>query len=82
MSAWCPKTSKIGSIPNISYEPRKPIPLVTMLNNGVEFISGVLTFKYIVQEPKKQQQKTYFGEKSFLSGDKKYHHTYLRYCVR
>ena len=30
MSAWCPKTSKLGGIPNISYEPRKPIQLGTI----------------------------------------------------
>lgn len=27
MSAWCPKTSKTGGLPNITYEPRKPAPL-------------------------------------------------------
>ena len=69
MSAWCPKTSKLGGIPNIPYKLRKPATLGTMFNNGVECISGVLTFQYIVQGLEKQQQKNYFGEQSFLSGD-------------
>ena len=61
ISAWCPKTSKLGCIPNISYKPRKPIPLGNMFNNGVEYISGVLTFQDKFQGPEKKQQKTYFG---------------------
>ena len=56
MSAWCPKSSKLVGIPNISYEPRKPIPLGNMFKNGGVCISGVFTFQYIVQGPEKQQQ--------------------------
>ena len=40
-----------------------------MFKNGVECISGVLTFKDIVQGHGKKQQKNNFGENSFLSGD-------------
>ena len=69
MTAWCPKTSKLGGIPNISYEPHKPAPLCTMLNNGAKCISGVFYSQDIVQGPGKQQQKKCFGEKSFLSGN-------------
>lgn len=29
MSAWCPKTSKLGGLPNISFIKRKPQPLGT-----------------------------------------------------
>ena len=35
MSAWRPKTTKTGGLPNITFEPRKPKPLGTMLKNGV-----------------------------------------------
>jgi hypothetical protein len=31
MSGWRPKTSKLGGLPNITFEPRKPIPLGTQL---------------------------------------------------
>ena len=57
MSTWCPKTSKFGGVPNISYELCKPFPLRTMFKNGVECISCVLNFQDIVQDPKKQQHK-------------------------
>ena len=76
MSAWCTKTSKLGIIPNISYEPRKPITLGTMFKNGIEFISGMFTFQDIFQGSEKQQQKHYFGEQSFISDDK--HNTISR----
>ena len=42
-----------------------------MFKNGVECISGVLNLWAIDQGPEKQQQKTYFGEKLFLSDDNK-----------
>ena len=67
--SWCPKTSKLGVIPNISYEPFKPVPLGTMFKNGVVCISGVLEFQYVVQDPEKQQDKYYFGENVFLISD-------------
>ena len=49
MLEWCTKTSKLGGIPNISYETLKPVPLGNMFKNRVECISGVLAFQYIVQ---------------------------------
>ncbi|CAB9530025.1 hypothetical protein SEMRO_2714_G335340.1 [Seminavis robusta] len=42
MSGWRPKTSKTGGLPNISFEPRKPVPLGTMLRNAVECMTGCL----------------------------------------
>ena len=60
--SWCPKTSKLGVIPNISYEPRKPVPLGTMFKNGVGCVSAVLAFQDIFQGAGKQQEKYYFGE--------------------
>ena len=68
ISAWCPKTSKLGGIPNISYKPRKPIPLGNMFNNGVEYISGVLNFQDKFQGPEKKTENLLWW-KSFLSGD-------------
>ena len=40
MSAWKPKTSITGGLPNITYEPRKPADLGTMFRNGVECLTG------------------------------------------
>ena len=58
MPVWCPKTSKLGSIPNISYEPRKSVPLDTMFKNGVECVGLSIYF----QGPEIQIEKYSFGE--------------------
>ena len=39
-SAWRPKMTKTGGLPNITYEPRKPKSLGTMFKNGVEAVTG------------------------------------------
>jgi hypothetical protein len=49
MSGWRPKTSKLGGLPNYTYEPQKPVPLGRMFGNGVECISGILVFQDVVQ---------------------------------
>ena len=38
MIAWKPKTSKFGGLPNITYKPRKPIDLGTMLRAATECV--------------------------------------------
>jgi hypothetical protein len=68
MSGWRPKTSKLGGLPNISYEPRKPVPLGTMFWNGADCMSGVLVFQDVVQSPEVQSRKSYFNEQSHLPG--------------
>jgi len=60
MSGWRPKTSKEGGFPNISWEPRKPVPLGTMLRNCAECISGVMAFQDVVMNAERQQLKHYF----------------------
>jgi len=59
MSGWKPKTSALGGLPNISYEPRKPVPLGTMLRNVVECITGAFTYQDVVQAPEVQAQKEF-----------------------
>jgi hypothetical protein len=49
MSAWRPKTSQYGGLPNLTYEPRKPKPLGTMFKNGVEAITGIMVTQDVVQ---------------------------------
>ena len=66
MSGWRPKTSKLGGLPNYTYEPRKPVSLGTMLRNGVECICGMLVFQDVVQLPEHQSAKKYHGEESVL----------------
>jgi hypothetical protein len=41
MSGWRPKTTVTGGLPNITYEPCKPINLGTMIKNSCECITGM-----------------------------------------
>ena len=68
MSAWRPKTSKLGGLPNITYEPRKPVPLGTMFKNGAECITGIIAFQDVVMGAEVQQRKKYFGDNSVVPG--------------
>ena len=66
MSGWRPKTSKLGGLPNYTFEPRKPVPLGTMFRNSAECMSGVMVFQDIVQLSEVQSTKKYFNEPSSL----------------
>jgi hypothetical protein len=66
MSAWRPKTSKTGGLPNITFEPRKPKPLGTMFKNGVEATTGIMVTQDVVQGADAQREKKYVGEESSL----------------
>jgi hypothetical protein len=62
MSRWRPKTTKLGGLPNNTFELRKPVPLGTMFRNGVECISGILVVQDVVQNSEQQSLKSHFGE--------------------
>ncbi|CAB9517187.1 hypothetical protein SEMRO_837_G209150.1 [Seminavis robusta] len=57
MIGWRPKSTKTGGLPNLTYEPRKPVPLGTMLRNGVECITGCLVNQDIVMNAERQNFK-------------------------
>ena len=57
MCGWRPKTSATGGLPNITFEPRKPKNLGTMVKNGAECITGFMTHHDIVQAPGDQEKK-------------------------
>jgi len=59
-------TTKLGGLPNYTFEPRKPIPLGTMFRNGVECVSGILAVQDIVQNPEQQSKKRYFVQLSSM----------------
>ena len=40
MVGWRPKVTLYGGLPNITFEPRKPEPLGTMLRDCVDCITG------------------------------------------
>eukprot|EP00957_Ditylum_brightwellii_P003228 245848-Ditylum_brightwellii.AAC.1 len=59
MSGWRPKTSKTGGQPHISYKPRKPVPLGTMVRNSVECVTGIFVNHDMVQGSLQQLKKKY-----------------------
>lgn len=66
MSAWRPKTTKFGGLPNYMFEPRKPIELGTMLRNSAECMSGLTMNVDPVMVSEQQGNKEFGGEKSDL----------------
>jgi hypothetical protein len=60
MSGWRPKTSAYGGLPNITFEPRKPVNLGTQLKNGVECLSGIFAFQDVVMAPEVQRRKKFY----------------------
>jgi len=68
MSGWQPKTSKLSGLPNYTFEPRKPVPLGTIIRNGIKCISGILIHQDVVQLPELQALKEFHDEPSHLPG--------------
>ena len=59
MSGYCPKTSKTGGLPSISFEPRKPVPLGTLLRNAAECSSASLLYQDVQMRGELQDEKKY-----------------------
>ena len=66
MSGWRPKTTPTGGLPNITFEPRKPVNLGTMIKNGCECITGMMVHHDIVMGSVHQGAKKYNDETSHL----------------
>jgi len=66
MIGWHPKTTKTGGLPNILFEPRKPIDLGSMLKNSAEAISGIMIVNDIVHVAEQQRWKKFVGKISSL----------------
>ena len=64
--SWVPKTSKLGGLPNYSFEPRKPKGLGTMLRDAAIAVIGVIVYTDPAMPPSVQDKKK-FGEKSSQS---------------
>ena len=60
MSGWRPKTPVTGGLPNITFEPCKPVNLGSMLCNAVECFSGILSFQDPVEDLTSQRLRKYF----------------------
>jgi hypothetical protein len=68
MSGWRPKTSKRGGLPHISPEPRKPVPLGTMIRNAVECTTGILFVHHDLVDSSNEQWKKKIGVMVLLGG--------------
>ena len=66
MSALVPKTSKTGGMPNITFEPRKPKPMGTMLRNAIEVYTGSLLYQDTVMLPELQARKEFHDDVSHM----------------
>jgi hypothetical protein len=66
MSAWRPKTSATGGLPNVTYKPRKQKPLGTMFKNCISGTTGILDTQDVVEGSTSQREKKYDGEESSL----------------
>ena len=66
MVGWRPKTSKLGGLPNYTWEPRKPIPLGTMFRNAAECIIGMVVHNDPCMVSELQCKKKYSDMTSFL----------------
>ena len=66
MSGWRPKTSATGGLPNITFEPRKPVDLGTMFKNAIECCTGIFVNHDIVRGAVEQGMKDYTGDPSSL----------------
>jgi len=66
MSGWRPKTSQLGGLLNITFEPRKPVDLGTMFRNSAECITGCMINLDPVQLPEHQMKKEFHGKPTHL----------------
>ena len=66
MSGWRPKTTQTGGLPNITFEPRKPVNLGTMIKNGCECITGMMVYHDMVAGAQQQGSKKYCDMPSHL----------------
>jgi hypothetical protein len=64
MSGWRPKTSKLGGLPNYTFEPRKPFLLGTMFQNGMCCMLAVFVCQDVVMNPEMQATKEFFKDDS------------------
>jgi hypothetical protein len=52
MAMLAPKTINTDGLPNLTCEPRKPVPLWTMFHNGVKVTTDIIVYQYVCSMPK------------------------------
>ena len=66
MSGFRPKTSPCGGYPNITYEPRKPCEISTMIRNAIECMTGMFSFQDPVKDLVSQRLKDFLQDDTDL----------------
>ena len=69
MFARVPKTSKLGGLPNYTFEPRKPKPLGTMVKGTAKEIAQLAVYGDPSMTPSVQDRKPFSQSKSLLPED-------------
>ena len=65
MPRWCPKSSKLGVLPNHTHDPMKSAPLGAIVKNSIECKSGDVACDDFFQNPEQQSRKKHSKEKKF-----------------
>ncbi len=55
-----------GGLPYITFEPRKPVDLGTMIKNGCECITGMMVYHDMVAGARQKGEKKYYDMPSYL----------------
>lgn len=84
MIGWCPKTSKLGGLPNYTYEPRKPVPLGTMLRDTAEASTAIITYVDPVNLSEVQACKEFSRDLSIMpnSASGEFHQVHVAEVLR
>ena len=61
-----PDESMSGWLPNVPFEPRRPVSLGTILRNGARGMMGSLVYKDVVKNNERQGRKVCMNEESAL----------------
>ena len=59
MYGFRPKTLPYGGLPNITFEPRKPVDLGSMVQNGLDAITWIFVFRDPVEDVTRQRLKEF-----------------------
>ena len=65
MAGWVPKGSKLGGLPNCTMEPRKPVPLGTVLKDTAEGTTKLVVHTDPVMTPSVQDRKDFATKRTF-----------------
>jgi hypothetical protein len=62
MSGWCPQTTATGGLPNLSFIPRKPVPLGTEVKSACCATTGVMVYAELMKGKDAMKVADFAGE--------------------